>query len=165
MFQSGALFGSLTVGQNVALPLTEWTDLPPDAVDAVVRARLRLVGLSGFEDHLPAEISGGMKKRAAIARAMALEPSLLFLDEPSAGLDPVSSVELDALILTLSRGLGLTVVVVTHELESIFKIAGRCIFLDKKTRSILARGDPRALRDGSADPAVRHFFNRTTEDR
>jgi phospholipid/cholesterol/gamma-HCH transport system ATP-binding protein len=164
MFQSGALFGSLTVGENVALPLTEWTDLPPDAIDAVVRARLRLVGLSGFEDHLPAEISGGMKKRAAIARAMALEPSLLFLDEPSAGLDPVTSVELDQLILTLNRGLGLTVVLVTHELESIFKIAGRCIFLDKKTRSILARGDPRALRDGSAAPDVRRFFNRTTED-
>lgn len=164
MFQSGALFGSMTVGENVALALTEWTDLPPDAVDAIVRAKLRLVGLRGFEHHHPSEISGGMKKRAAIARAMALEPSLLFLDEPSAGLDPVSSVELDELILTLSDGLGLTVVIVTHELESIFKIAKRCIVLDKKTKSILARGDPRELRDGSADPAVNHFFNRTRED-
>jgi phospholipid/cholesterol/gamma-HCH transport system ATP-binding protein len=164
MFQSGALFGSLTVGENVALPLAEWTDLPPDAVDAVVRAKLRLVGLSGFEDHLPAEISGGMKKRAAIARAMALEPSLIFLDEPSAGLDPVSSVELDELILTLNQGLGLTVVLVTHELESIFKIANRCIVLDQKTKSIIARGDPRELRDGSAAPEVHHFFNRTTEN-
>lgn len=164
MFQSGALFGSLTVGENVALPLTEWTDLPKDAVDAVVRARLRLVGLSGFEDHLPAEISGGMKKRAAIARAMALEPSLIFLDEPSAGLDPVTSVELDELILTLNQGLGLTVVIVTHELASIFKIAKRCVVLDKKTRSIIARGDPRELRDGCADPDVHRFFNRTTED-
>ena len=164
MFQSGALFGSMTVGENVALSLNEWTHLPRAAVDAIVRAKLRLVGLSGFENHSPAEISGGMKKRAAIARAMVLEPELLFLDEPSAGLDPVTSVELDALILTLSRGLGLTVVLVTHELASIFKIAGRCIFLDKKSKSILARGDPRALRDGSADPDVRHFFNRTTED-
>jgi phospholipid/cholesterol/gamma-HCH transport system ATP-binding protein len=164
MFQSGALFGSMTVGQNVALPLTEWTDLPPDAVDAVVRAKLRVVGLQGFEDHTPAEISGGMKKRAAIARAMALEPSLLFLDEPSAGLDPVSAVELDELILTLSDALGLTVVIVTHELESIFKIATRCIMLDKKTKSIIAQGDPRELRDHSEDPQVHHFFNRTTKD-
>jgi phospholipid/cholesterol/gamma-HCH transport system ATP-binding protein len=164
MFQSGALFGSMTIGENVALSLTEWTSLPPDAVDAIVRAKLRLVGLQGFEHHHPSEISGGMKKRAAIARAMALEPSLLFLDEPSAGLDPVSAVELDELILTLSRGLGLTVVIVTHELQSIFKIAGRCVMLDKETRSILARGDPRELRDRSVDPKVRNFFNRTTED-
>ena len=164
MFQSGALFGSMTVGQNVALSLTEWTDLPPEAVEAVVRAKLRLVGLQGFENHAPSEISGGMKKRAAIARAMALEPSLLFLDEPSAGLDPVSAVELDELILTLSDALGLTVVIVTHELESIFKIAKRCIMLDKISKSILARGDPRELRDHSEDPQVHHFFNRTTRD-
>lgn len=165
MFQSGALFGSMTVGENVALALTEWTDLPHDAVDAIVRAKLRLVGLQGFEHHHPSEISGGMKKRAAIARAMALEPSLIFLDEPSAGLDPVSAVELDDLILTLNEGLGLTVVLVTHELQSIFKIARRCILLDKKTRSIIARGDPRELRDRSDDPQVHHFFNRTTEDK
>jgi phospholipid/cholesterol/gamma-HCH transport system ATP-binding protein len=164
MFQSGALFGSMTVGENVALALAAWTDLPPEAVDAIVRAKLRLVGLAGFENHAPSEISGGMKKRAAIARAMALEPSLLFLDEPSAGLDPVSAVELDELILALSAGLGLTVVLVTHELESIFKVAARCIMLDKKTRSIIARGDPRVLRDTCKDPAVHHFFNRTTED-
>ena len=140
MFQSGALFGSMTVGENVALALEEWTSLPPE------------------------EISGGMKKRAAIARAMALEPSLLFLDEPSAGLDPVSAAELDELILALSRGLGLTVVLVTHELESIFKIASRCILLDRETKSILARGDPRELRDQSREPDVRRFFNRTTGD-
>jgi phospholipid/cholesterol/gamma-HCH transport system ATP-binding protein len=164
MFQSGALFGSLSVGENLALPLKEWTDLPDDAIDAIVRAKLRLVGLSGCEHNTPAEISGGMKKRAAIARAMTLEPSLIFLDEPSAGLDPVSAVALDELILTLSEGLGLTVVVVTHELESIFKIATRCIMLDEKSKSILARGDPRELRDRCADPAVHHFFNRTTED-
>ena len=163
MFQSGALFGSMTVAENVALALTEWTDLPADAVDAIVRAKLRLVGLSGFEHHAPAEISGGMKKRAAIARAMALEPTLLFLDEPSAGLDPVSAVELDDLIVTLSEGLGLTVVLVTHELQSIFRIARRCIMLDKQSKSIIARGEPRQLRDHCEDPRVRHFFNRTTE--
>jgi phospholipid/cholesterol/gamma-HCH transport system ATP-binding protein len=163
MFQSGALFGSMTVGENVALSLIEWTNLPPDAVDAIVRAKLRLVGLGGFENHTPSEISGGMKKRAAIARAMALEPSLLFLDEPSAGLDPLSAVELDDLILTLSDGLGLTVVIVTHDLESIFKVARRCIMLDSKTKSIIARGDPRKLRDESTLPDVHQFFNRTTE--
>lgn len=164
MFQSGALFGSMTVGENVALALAAWTDLPPEAIRAVVRARLRLVGLEGFEDHAPSEISGGMKKRAAIARAMALEPSLLFLDEPSAGLDPVSAVELDELILTLGDALGLTVVIVTHELESIFKIAGTCIMLDSKTKSILARGDPRELRDHGERPEVHRFFNRTTKE-
>lgn len=163
MFQSGALFGSMTVGENVALALNEWTSLPHDAVDAIVRAKLRLVGLQGFEHHKPSEISGGMKKRAAIARAMALEPNLLFLDEPSAGLDPVSAVELDELILTMSQGLGLTVVIVTHELESIFKIGSRCIMLDKKTKSIIASGDPRKLRDESDDPRVHNFFNRSME--
>jgi phospholipid/cholesterol/gamma-HCH transport system ATP-binding protein len=164
MFQGGALFGSMTIGENLALGLTEWTDLPHDAVDAIVRAKLRLVGLSGCENSHPSELSGGMKKRAAIARAMVLEPSLIFLDEPSAGLDPVSSAELDELILTLNDGLGLTVVLVTHELDSVFNIAKRCILLDKTTRSILARGDPRELRDGSADPAVRRFFNRTLKE-
>ena len=162
MFQSGALFGSMTVGENIALALTEWTRLPRDAVSAIVRAKLRLVGLQGAENQQPSELSGGMKKRAAIARAMALEPALIFLDEPSSGLDPVSAVDLDDLILTLNDGLGLTVVLVTHELASIFKIAKRCILLDRATRSILARGDPRELRDNSEIPAVRHFFNRTS---
>jgi phospholipid/cholesterol/gamma-HCH transport system ATP-binding protein len=159
-FQDGALFGSMTVGQNVALPLQAWTDMPEEAVDALVRARLRLVGLGGFENHYPSEISGGMKKRASIARALALEPRLLFLDEPSAGLDPISAVQLDDLILTLNRSLGVTVVIVTHELESIFRIGTRCIFLDKASQSIIADGDPRELRDGSEDPRVRDFFNR-----
>jgi phospholipid/cholesterol/gamma-HCH transport system ATP-binding protein len=162
MFQSGALLGSLTVGENVALPLQEWTELPEDAIGGIVAAKLRLVGLQRAEDQMPSELSGGMRKRAAIARAMALEPDLLFLDEPSAGLDPVSAAELDELILELNGQLGLTFVVVTHDLESIFKIGKACIMLDRETRSIIARGDPRALRD-SEDPRVRSFFNRTPQ--
>jgi phospholipid/cholesterol/gamma-HCH transport system ATP-binding protein len=160
MFQSGALLGALTVGENVALPLQEWTTLPPDAIGGIVAAKLRLVGLSKAQDQMPAELSGGMRKRAAIARAMALEPELLFLDEPSAGLDPVSAVELDQLILDLNQQLGLTFVVVTHDLESIFKIGQSCIMLDRESKSIIARGDPRVLRDESADPRVHSFFNR-----
>lgn len=160
MFQSGALLGSMTVGANIALPLQEWTALPPDAVQAIVLAKLRLVGLQGAENKLPSELSGGMKKRAAIARAMALEPELIFLDEPSAGLDPVSSIELDELILTLNRGLGLTVVLVSHELESIFTIVKHCILLDQDSKSIIARGDPRELRKTSEDPRVSRFLNR-----
>jgi phospholipid/cholesterol/gamma-HCH transport system ATP-binding protein len=161
MFQSGALLGSMTVAENVALPLQEWTALPPAAIFAIVQAKLRLVGLHGSEDKVPSELSGGMRKRAAIARAMALEPSLVFLDEPSAGLDPVSAYELDELILTLNAKLGLTLVVVTHDLDSIFKIAKHCIMLDRASMSIIARGDPRTLRDESTDSRVHDFFNRT----
>lgn len=161
MFQSGALLGSMTVGENIALPLQVWTALPRDAIHAIVQARLRLVGLQGSEDKLPSELSGGMLKRAAIARAMALEPTLVFLDEPSAGLDPLSAVALDELILTLNDKLGLTLVVVTHDLESIFKIAKHCIMLDRQSASIIARGDPRELRDHSPDPRVHSFFNRS----
>ena len=159
MFQAGALFGSFTVGENVELPLQEWTDLKPDAVSAIARAKLRLVGLDSHYDKFPNELSGGMKKRAAIARALALEPELVFLDEPSAGLDPITSAGLDELILTLNRSLGLTVVIVTHELESIFKIVSRCIMLDKETKSAIAIGDPRELQK-SDDPRVSGFFNR-----
>jgi phospholipid/cholesterol/gamma-HCH transport system ATP-binding protein len=164
MFQSGALFGSMTVGENVALSLEEWTDLPPDAIHAVVLAKLRLVGLEGASDKFPAELSGGMKKRAAIARALALEPGLIFLDEPSAGLDPVSAAELDELILAMNRGLGLTVVIVTHELDSIFRIVNRCIMLDPVSKSIIAEGDPKDLRDKSSDVRVRGFFNRLLKE-
>jgi len=162
MFQSGALFSSMTVGENVAFALQEWTHLPIEAVSAIVRAKLALVGLEGSEDKLPAELSGGMRKRAAIARAMAFEPNLIFLDEPSAGLDPVSAAELDELILALNANLGLTVVMVTHELESIFKVGKHCIMLDRDTRSIIARGEPLKLRTETEDPRVRRFFNRET---
>jgi phospholipid/cholesterol/gamma-HCH transport system ATP-binding protein len=160
LFQSGALFGSMTLAQNVALPLQKWTRLDAPAIDTIVRARLRLVGLEGYENHLPAEISGGMKKRAGIARAMALDPPLLFLDEPSAGLDPVSSAELDALILAMNESLGVTMVIVSHELQSIFAIGRHCIMLDKAAGGIIARGNPAALRDESDDPRVLAFFNR-----
>jgi phospholipid/cholesterol/gamma-HCH transport system ATP-binding protein len=164
MFQSGALLGSMTVGENVALPLSEWTDLPKDAVRAIVQAKLRLVGLDNTEAKMPSELSGGMKKRAAIARAMVLESDLLFLDEPSAGLDPSTAASIDDLILALNRQLGLTVVVVTHDLESIARIGQRCIMLDRATRSIIAEGDPRVLRDTNQDERVRAFFHRLPLD-
>ncbi len=162
MFQQGALFGSITLGQNIALQLERWTDLPKDAIAAIVRSKLRLVGLEAAEHKLPAQLSGGMRKRAAIARAMALEPAMVFLDEPSSGLDPVTSAELDRLIKTLQDTLGITVVLVTHELGSINAIVDRCIMLDRSTRSILAAGAPRDLKD-SPLPRVREFFNRLPE--
>jgi phospholipid/cholesterol/gamma-HCH transport system ATP-binding protein len=163
MFQQGALLGSVTVGDNVALPLQRWTDLPREVIATLARAKLELVGLEAAEHKLPSEISGGMKKRVAIARAMALEPVLLFLDEPSSGLDPITAAELDQLIATLRRVLGLTVIIVTHDLGSIFAIADRCIMLDPDARAIIARGTPRELQD-NPDPRVRSFFTRSPRE-
>jgi phospholipid/cholesterol/gamma-HCH transport system ATP-binding protein len=160
MWQAGALFGSLTLQENVEMPLAEHTSLSPRARAEVARAKLGLVGLSAAARKLPSEISGGMLKRAGIARALALDPPLLFLDEPSAGLDPITSAGLDALIRDLSRSLGTTFVVVTHELASILEIGDRCIMLDAKAKGIIAEGDPRRLGEESAHPTVRAFFHR-----
>jgi phospholipid/cholesterol/gamma-HCH transport system ATP-binding protein len=160
LFQSGALFGSMTLGENVSLPIQEYTDLDLATIDLIVRMKLGLVGLTGYENHLPSEISGGMQKRAGLARAMALDPTILFFDEPSAGLDPITAVELDILIKSINAGMGTTMVIVTHELESIFNIAHRVIMLDKAARGIIAEGDPRELKDHSTDPRVLNFFNR-----
>ncbi|MDR2935041.1 MAG: ATP-binding cassette domain-containing protein [Candidatus Adiutrix sp.] len=163
MYQSGALFGSLTLLENVALPLREFTRLSPGSVLAAARLKLALVGLSGFEHHRPAHISGGMRKRAAIARAMALEPGLIFLDEPSAGLDPITSAGLDRLIVTLARNLGIAFGMVTHELGSIMSIIDRAIILDRASRGIVAEGSPAELARRTEPPLVAAFFNRRPE--
>ena len=159
-FQSGGLFGSMTLAENMALPLQEYTDLSQEAIDLIIKMKLGMVNLAGYENHLPEELSGGMKKRAGLARAMALDPTVLFFDEPSAGLDPITSAELDSLIKSIRAGIGTTMVIVTHELQSIFNIADRVIMLDKAARGIIAEGDPRWLRDNSTDPRVKAFFNR-----
>jgi phospholipid/cholesterol/gamma-HCH transport system ATP-binding protein len=160
LFQSGALFGSMTLGENVAMPIREYTNLSEDSVNDLVKMKLNLVNLDGYEDYLPSEVSGGMKKRAGLARAMALNPKILFFDEPSAGLDPVTSAELDNHIVHLNKSLGTTMVIVTHELQSVFTVAQRIIMLDQSTKGIIAEGDPRHLRDQSESPFVRHFLNR-----
>jgi len=160
LYQGGALWSSMTLAENVALPLEEYTDLSPSQIHEVVALKLSLVGLAGFEEFYPSEISGGMQKRAGLARAMALDPEVLFFDEPSAGLDPISSRLLDDLILELRDSLGATVVIVTHELASIFAIGNNSIFLDPETRTMIASGDPKKLLAESEDPKVHNFLTR-----
>jgi phospholipid/cholesterol/gamma-HCH transport system ATP-binding protein len=159
LFQSSALFSSMTLKENIALPLHEYTNLDRSTIDLIIKMKLGMVNLSGYENHYPSELSGGMKKRAGIARAMALDPIVLFFDELSAGLDPVTAVELDNLIIKTSEALGTTMVIVTHELESICKIADRVIMLDKKAKGIIAEGTPLELKEAT-DPRVRSFFLR-----
>jgi phospholipid/cholesterol/gamma-HCH transport system ATP-binding protein len=160
LYQSGALWSSMTLAENVALPLEQYTDLSPSQIREVVSLKLSLVSLAGFEDFYPSEISGGMRKRAGLARAMALDPEILFFDEPSAGLDPVSAKRLDDLILELRDSLGSTIVVVTHELASIFAIGNNSVFLDPETRKMIAKGDPNKLLAESEDPKVQIFLRR-----
>jgi phospholipid/cholesterol/gamma-HCH transport system ATP-binding protein len=162
LFQSGALWSSMTLAENVSLPLTQYTDLNEAQQREVAAYKLSLVGLAGFEDFYPSEISGGMKKRAGLARAMAMDPEILFFDEPSAGLDPISAKLLDDLILELRESLGTTFVVVTHELASIFAIGNNCVFLDADTKTQLATGDPKQLRDHHPNFVVRNFLQRGT---
>ncbi|MGE5548451.1 MAG: ABC transporter ATP-binding protein [Solirubrobacterales bacterium] len=160
LFQSGALWSSMTLAENVALPLAQYTSLSPAEIEDVVSFKLALVGLKGFDEYYPSQISGGMRKRAGLARAMALDPDILFFDEPSAGLDPLSSRRLDELILELRDSLGATVVMVTHELASIFAVADDSIFLDSEQRTAIARGDPRRLMHDSPNAKVRQFLAR-----
>ena len=160
LYQSGALFSSMTLAENIALPLQEYTNLKAGQIGKLVSLKLALVGLAGFDDYYPSEISGGMQKRAGLARAMALDPEILFFDEPSAGLDPISSRLLDDLILELRESLGATVVVVTHELASIFAIGNNSVFLDPDQKTMIAQGDPKKLLAESKDPTVHRFLTR-----
>ena len=164
LYQSGALWSSMTLAENVALPLQQYTDLAAESIRELVSLKLALVGLAGFEDYFPSEISGGMRKRAGLSRAMALDPDVLFFDEPSAGLDPISARLLDDLILELRDSLGTTIVVVTHELASIFAIADNSVFLDTDTKTQITLGNPRTLRAESPDPKVRRFLTRGEDD-
>lgn len=163
LYQSGALFSSMTLAENVALPLEQYTDMSKSQIRNMVSLKLALVGLAGFEEFYPSEISGGMQKRAGLARAMALDPDILFFDEPSAGLDPISARLLDDLILELRASLGTTFVVVTHELASIFAIGNNSVFLDVDSRTMTASGDPKKLLAESIDPKVRNFLTRGAE--
>jgi phospholipid/cholesterol/gamma-HCH transport system ATP-binding protein len=164
LYQQGALWSSMTLAENMSLPLQEFTDLNPDDIQRVVSLKLALVGLRGFESFYPHEISGGMQKRAALARAIVLDPDVLFFDEPSSGLDPVSARRLDDLILQLRDSLGTTVVVVTHDLASIFAIADRALFLDIETKTMSALGRPDDLKDNPPNDRVYHFLTRTTDE-
>jgi len=159
-FQSGALWSSMTLAENVALTLGEFTDLSQKEIREVVSLKLALVGLAGFEDFYPNEISGGMQKRAALARAMALDPDILFFDEPSAGLDPISSRLLDDLILELRDSLGATVIIVTHELASIFAIGNNSVYLDPEAKTMIASGHPKVLLEECTNPTVQNFLRR-----
>ena len=159
LFQGGALIGSMTIADNVALPIREHLDLPKKCVRDMARMKLELVGLAEYENYFPSQLSGGMKKRAALARAMALNPEILFLDEPSSGLDPPTSAEIDELILKINSDMGATMFIITHELASIFSIAKRVVMLDKKKKGIIAEGDPRFLKSNSKIPEVIKFFN------
>jgi len=165
LFQSGALWSSMSLAENVGLPLGEYTDLRPAEVREIASLKLALVGLKGFEDYYPSEISGGMQKRAGLARAMALDPEILMLDEPSAGLDPITARLLDDLILEIRDNLRATIVVVTHELASIFRIAGNCVFLDAESATMIAHGDPKELLAHSQDSRVRRFLRGGEEKR
>ncbi|MBV8774753.1 MAG: ATP-binding cassette domain-containing protein [Deltaproteobacteria bacterium] len=160
LYQSSALWSSMTLAENVGLPLAQFTDLSPAEVRDIAILKLALVGLKGFEDYYPSEVSGGMQKRAGVARAIALDPAILFFDEPTAGLDPIGSRMLDDLILELRASLGATIVVITHELASIFAIGDECIFLDSETRTIGARGNPKELAAHADNPRVRKFLTR-----
>ncbi len=163
MYQNGALWSGLTLAENIALPLEEYTSLPPEAIAEIVSLKLALVGLRGFESFYPSAISGGMRKRAALARASALDPEVLFFDEPSSGLDPITASRLDDLILLLRESFGTTIVVVSHDLASIFKIADRALFLDIKQKTMTALGDPVELRENPPSEEVHRFLTRTSE--
>ncbi len=160
LYQTGGLWSSMTLAENIGLPLGEYTSLSPREIRDLASLKLALVGLAGFEDYYPSEISGGMQKRAGLARAMALDPEILFFDEPSAGLDPISSRLLDDLILELRESLGATIVIVTHELASIFAIGNNSVFLDADTKTMIAQGDPHDLLDHCPDPKVQKFLRR-----
>ena len=160
-YQSGGLFSAMTLAENIALPLGLYTESPASEIAGIVAYKLALVGLAGYQDYYPSEISGGMRKRAALARAIALDPEILFFDEPSAGLDPISSRLLDELIVQLKESTGATVVMVTHELASIFDIATNSVYLDADSRTMIAYGDPNDLRDHSDKPVVRQFLTRS----
>lgn len=164
LYQAGALWSSMTLAENVAIPLQEYTDLDASSINELVSLKLSLVGLGGFEEYYPSEISGGMKKRAGLARAIALDPEILFFDEPSAGLDPISAKLLDDLILELRDSMGATVIIVTHELASIFAIGNNSVFLDPDTKTMIEAGDPKTLRDSSPNAKVRSFLRRGEEE-